>query len=223
MVDALSALGGEGKTAAQALGRKIMTRYRQLIERDIGRGRLDKAADFAERMDEVAARADLPRDQAALLSARVEQAVARRQDHARLVREAEQLRDQGKLVGPHGEYALARAAEVVELGFDSAEAEALLGSIIRRQRERADRLTETGRLREAARELNMLADALLSADIDRTALVADFRVRAATLYRRADREDSERERQAAAAARPADEAPVEDDRDDNPFTFINPF
>ena len=68
----------------------------------------------------------------------------------------------------------------------------------------------------------MLADALLSADIDRTALVADVRVEAATLYRQADRRDSERERRAAAAARPANQAPA-DDEDKPPFTFINPF
>ena len=223
MVDELLTHGDEGKTAAQVLGRKIMARYEALIERDIGRGRLDKAEIFAERMDEVAKHAGLPRDQIAALSVRIGRASADRQEHDRLVREGERLRSQGRLVAPRGEHALAFAAEALKLDADPAVARNLFDDIVLRQRLRADRLAETGRLRDAARELDALADAIFVADVDQSALIADVRAEAAGLFRRADRRDSERERRAAAAARHSSGASVESDEAGSPFTFINPF
>lgn len=221
MVDQLKALGGAGEEAARALGDAIMTLYDGLIERDIARGRLDKARAFALRMREVAERAGLPDAHVDTLSALIDRAGADREEHDRLLRETVRLRNQGRLVAPAADHALASAAKTLKLGVDPSAAEDALDDVIDRQRKRAGRLAEAGRLRDGARELEMLADGLLEADVGRAVLVADLRTEAASLYRRADRLDSERERQAATSNRPA-EAPSDDD-DGSPFTFINPF
>lgn len=223
VLDQLIALGGNGETAAKTLGQKIMAVYAALIERDIGRGRLDKARTFVERMRTVAERAGLPIDEVDSLTAQIDQMSAKTEEHDRLLRQATRLRDQGQLVAPSESHALALAAEALKLGVDRQAANDMLDGIILRQREQADKLAEEGHLRDGARELETLADALLEADVDKQALVASFRSEAAVLFRRADLRDSERERRAAAEARPASETPAESEGGGNPFTFINPF
>lgn len=223
MLDQLVALGGEGEAAAKTLGQKIMAVYATLIERNIGRGRLDKARTFAERMRTVAKRPGLPLDEVDALSARIDQVSAKTEEHDHLLQQAARLRDRGQLVAPDENHALAFAAEALELDVDRAAAGDLLDDIILRQRRQADQLAETGRLRDAAHELETLADALIEADIGEAALITGVRGDAAALYRRADLRDSERERRAAAEARSASETPAEDEGSRNPLTFINPF
>ncbi|MGI9488836.1 MAG: hypothetical protein ACR2RF_23705 [Geminicoccaceae bacterium] len=223
VLDQLKTLGGEGETAAKTLGQKIMAVYAALIERDIGRGRLDKARTFAERMRTVAEHAGLPTDEVDSLSARIDEVSSRAEEHDRLLRQAAHLRDQGQLVAPSENHALVFAAKALKLDLDRAVANDMLNDIIKRQRRRADQLAEAGRLRDGAREFEVLADTLLEADIGKEELVASFRSEAAALFRRAGLRDSERERRAAADAPPASEAPAESEGSPNPFTFINPF
>ncbi|MGI9418903.1 MAG: hypothetical protein ACR2RA_13810 [Geminicoccaceae bacterium] len=224
MVGELMALGGEGEAAAAGLGRKVMAVYKALIERDINRGRLDKAATFAARMAEVAERAGLPRDEADALAAEIGGVSTGRREHDRLMQQAAELRDQGKLVAPEGDHALAAVSEALRLGADPEAASTLLDDIIKRQRARADGMVEDSRFRDAAMELNRLGDALLAANVGETTLVADLRAKASALYRRADLQDKEQERAATVTETPAGpEGAEEADENGSPFTFINPF
>ncbi|MGH1484304.1 MAG: hypothetical protein ACRBM6_37495, partial [Geminicoccales bacterium] len=85
VVDQLMTLGGEAETAAKTLGRKIMATYAALIERNLARGRLDKARIFAERMRTVAEHAGLPTDEAESLRARIDQMSSKAEEHERLL------------------------------------------------------------------------------------------------------------------------------------------
>ncbi len=224
MVDQLNALGDEGQTAAKTLGQKIVATYAALIERNIERGRLDKAHIFVERIKTVAERAGLPIDQVDSVSTRIDEISAIEEEHDRLLLHAARLRDQGQLVAPSESHALALAAKALKLDVNRAAADDMLDDIILRQRQRADQLIEAHRLRDGARQLERLAEALLDADVDRRALVTSARDRAASLFRQADLRDSERARQAAAATAAAAAAAAEDTEDGNsPLTFINPF
>ena len=213
VLDQLKTLGSEGEAAGKTLGQKIMAVYAALIERDIGRGRLDKARTFAERMRTVAEHAGLPSDEVDSLNARIDKVSSRAAEHNRLLRQAAHLRDQGQLVAPSDSHALVFAARALKLDVDRAVANDMLDDIILRQRQRAEQLAEAGRLRDGARELEVLADALLEADIDKEKLVVSFRSEAAALFRRADLLDSDRERRTTA----------EGEGSRSPFTFINPF
>lgn len=74
ILDQLLALGEEGKTAGVAFGQRILATYQGLIERNLARGSLDRATTFIERMNVVAERANLPRDQIEDLRAQIDQA-----------------------------------------------------------------------------------------------------------------------------------------------------
>lgn len=223
MIDKLLPLGDQGKAAAEGLGRRVMAVYKSLIERDIGRDRLDKAATFARRMGEVAERVGLPRDEVDALKTRIYRASAGRQEHERLMQQATRLRDEGKLVAPGDEHALASAAAALKLGIDPDAAAALLDDIIVKQRSRVDGMVNDGRFRVGAAELNGLGDALLAANVGETALVADLRAKAFALDRRAELSDQARESAKAVGTPGKLEEATEADDNDRPLTFINPF
>lgn len=219
LLDELLTLGSDGEESARILGRKVMATYALLIESDIGRGRLDKAETFTERMRMVAAHVGLPIDEVDELSARIDQISARIEEHDRLLLQAASLRDRGQLTAPSDNHALAFVARALKLDVDPTAANDMLDSIILRQRQEAERLAEADRLRDAARELETLASTLLQADIDKTRTAISLRGEAAELFLLADLRDSERERQAAAEAAARDN----EGGSSNPLTFINPF
>ena len=225
MVDALLALGDAGRPAATALGRKVTATYQRLIERHLQGGRLDKAGVLAERMLRAAERAGISRSEAEGIVQRVEQAKADLEEHERLLRLAGIYVDQGKLIAPAGDNALALAVEAMTLGKDPLAAERVVDSIVIAQRAQAERLAESGRYRDAARALDALASSLLAADIGRSALAANLRAEAGVLLARAEQEDRERARLSTAATQPVETAVPEDsnDRDAEPFTFVTPF
>lgn len=74
IVEKLLIIGIDGEPAAEKVGQKILTAYEDLVQRDIERGRYDKASVFIERMDEVAATAGLPRDDIEALRAELDAA-----------------------------------------------------------------------------------------------------------------------------------------------------
>ncbi len=74
IVEKLLIMGVDGEPAAEKVGQKILTAYEDLVQRDIERGRYDKASVFIERMDEVAATAGLPRDDIEALRAELDAA-----------------------------------------------------------------------------------------------------------------------------------------------------
>ncbi|MGI9494179.1 MAG: hypothetical protein ACR2QF_17450 [Geminicoccaceae bacterium] len=223
-IDLLAKAMGQDHDEVQRLAHEILDRYQGLIDHRLSKSQYERASTLNGRMQAVAKRFGIPTEQIEEQGRYIATLPARQQQHDQLLLQATQLRDQGQLIEPAGANALEFAAKAVRLAANPAAADKVFNDVIFEQRLRIDRMINTGRLEEAARQLQQLGTLVEQVGAEQIERANQYYAEADRVLERAVREKEQQRSEAAkknesVAAAPPD-AP---ETNDASFTFINPF
>ncbi|MGI9449712.1 MAG: hypothetical protein ACR2QH_03555, partial [Geminicoccaceae bacterium] len=155
-VELLAAELGQDHDEVRRLANEIIDRYQDLIENRLAKREYQNASTLHARKLAVAERFGLPTEQIVAQGRYIATLPARQRQHDQLLLQATQLRDEGQLIEPAGANALEFAARAVRLAANPAAADKVFNDVIFEQRIRIDRLIDSGRLEEAARQLQQV-------------------------------------------------------------------
>ena len=223
-VDLLAEELRQGHGEVLRLANEIIDRYQDLIDDRLAQRDYQDASTFHARMQAVAERFGLPTDQIAEQGRYIATLPARQRQHDELLLQATQLRNKGQLIEPAGANALEVAARAVRLAANPAAADKVFNDVIFEQRIRIDRLIDSGRLEEAARQLQQVGAVVEKVGAGQIERANEYYAEADRVLEQAAREREQQRMEEAKENEPIAAAPVEaSPPDDAPFTFVNPF